>query len=488
MTNHYYRILLLILLIPLQALANDTQLCHDETPRDQVYYVSVDGHDYKGRGTYDNPWRNIAFAVYKAKDNSLIIAKSGVYDGPVKISKTFTKGLTIKAETPYLSKLQANSRVLALVKSAANITIEGFEISHIDKDSKPVVVHIDAWGEDKVRDIKILNNIIHDSYNNDLLKVNYGAENITIGCNIFYNQGDSDEHIDINSTNNVVVRDNVFFNDFPKSNREITKKSSSYVVIKDSNDNSDRFKGSTNITVKRNVFLNWQGTHGHGFILIGEDGKPYYEASNVNIYNNLMLGNSAISMRSPLGVKGSHNIKFYNNTVSGNLPSNAYAIRANKERGNLIPDNIILKNNIWSDDTGTMGMGEYESSTDFSDTLFYDLETYTMNNNLIYNGGEDLPSSLLDKITPSSDDNLTTSNPGLAKNESVITPVWSLQQQKFSDGSTSIREVFKRLVLDYGVPTNNKVVTSDLNQGFPKTDILNTERKGKYVLGAYQVE
>ena len=37
--------------------------------------------------------------------------------------------------------------------------------------------------------------------------------------NIFYNQTGSDEHIDINSVEDVVVRDNVFFNDFEGSGR-----------------------------------------------------------------------------------------------------------------------------------------------------------------------------------------------------------------------------------------------------------------------------
>ena len=40
--------------------------------------------------------------------------------------------------------------------------------------------------------------------------------------NVFYNQSGSDEHIDINSVTDVLVQDNVFFNDFAGSGRGYT--------------------------------------------------------------------------------------------------------------------------------------------------------------------------------------------------------------------------------------------------------------------------
>lgn len=61
------------------------------------------------------------------------------------------------------------------------------------------------------RQITIRNNVIHDSRDNDLLKINYGASEVTVEGNLFYNQSGSDEHIDINSARGVVVQDNVFF-------------------------------------------------------------------------------------------------------------------------------------------------------------------------------------------------------------------------------------------------------------------------------------
>jgi len=480
--------LVLICLLPFIANAN---LCAPSPILGKAYYVSTEGTNYKGDGSRINPWKTVGYGVVTIPDGNTLIVGEGVYTSKIKISKTFNKGLLLKSEIPYQAKLTSNQQVISMVKEAANITIEGFEITHISALAKPLVVHIDGWGRQSVKNITLRNNIIHDSYNNDLLKINNSAENIIVECNIFYNQGDSDEHIDINSVANVIVRDNVFFNDFPKSNREITHKSSSFIVIKDSNDDDDRFHGAENITITRNVFLNWQGSHGQSFILVGEDGKDYYEAHNINIYNNLMLGNSPLEIRAPFMVKGSKDINFFNNTISGDLPSNAFAVRITREQKNKKPTNINLYNNIWSDPTGTMGQGAHEDDLDFSDTLPYQLNKFTLSNNLYWNNGEPLPYSLLDKINPSVDNEQVISNPHLGDNTELISPVWNKITQSFDDGSFEIRDVFLRLVNFYGMPKchNNRCKINSIQQSpFPKRDILGKDRTMPHSIGAYHLD
>lgn len=481
--------LLLAILYPCNLYASE-KLCTPSPILGQTYFVTPNSIDYKGDGSRQNPWKSVNYALSVVPDGNTLVVKAGVYTENIKISKTFNKGLLFKSEIPYLAKLTSNQRVLALVKSAANITIEGFEITHNTPSAQPLVVHIDGWGGSSVKNITLRNNIIHDSYNNDLLKINYGAEHITVECNMFYNQGDSDEHIDINSVANIIIRDNVFFNDFEKSQRTITKKSSSFIVIKDSNNNEDRFKGAENITIERNVFFNWQGSHGQGFVLVGEDGKPYYEAHNVNIYNNLMLGNSSISMRAPFMVKGAKDINFFNNTISGDLPSNAYAVRITQEQQNKKPTNINLYNNIWSDPTGSMGKGAYENELDFSDTLLHQLNNYTLINNLYWNNDQPLPYSLFDKINPADDSTKIVSNPHLGDNSQLITPHWNNKTNQFDDGSFDIRSVFLRLVNFYGVPqfsySKRDVRPKDIPY-FPKVDILGIKRFSPKTVGAYQL-
>lgn len=468
----------------LNALASLYESCTSNTMRQNTYYVSSDINTKKADGSLSYPFKSINSAVSRVKDNSLIIVKPGTYKEKVKIKRQFSEGITLRSQIPYKAKITENQRVIAILQAAENIEIEGFEITHIDKSSRPLLIHMDAGGKNRVRNITLRNNIIHDSYNNDLLKINFGVEDVKIICNIFYNQGDSDEHIDVNSAKNIIIKNNIFFNDFKKSARKYTKKSSSYITVKDSDGNLDRFLGSEKIFINGNIFLNWQGSHGFGFVLIGEDGKPFYEAHDIYVFNNLFLGNSDYTMRSPLGIKGAKDVYFYNNTISGDLPSNAYAIRVNIEGDNLIPKNIVLHNNIWADNTGTMGQGKFERSNDFSDTLYTHIDTFILDGNLYWNGGKDIPTSIFDKLNYEDDANSLIMNPQLTTPSNITTPTWDSQSATFSDGSLDIEQVFNNFISKYGIPQHPVKSITRLKPA--DDDIYNNKRPLEANIGAFQ--
>lgn len=461
----------------------------------QTFYVATNGNDTSGDGSMGNPWGTIRGALASLHDGNIddatVLVRPGDYFGRQSLVGTFTNGVTVRSEIPYQARLRHSSQTVVAYENsrgASNIAFEGFDIAHTGAGASPLVFHIDgAGGNQGIGNITVRNNVIHDSYNNDLLKINNGVTDVIVEGNMFYNQTGSDEHIDINSVEDVVVRDNVFFNDFAGSGRTNTNSTSSFIVIKDSNDDDDQFVGNDRVTVQRNVFLNWEGSTGGNFVLIGEDAKPFIEARNVMVENNLMLGNSAEVMRAAFGVKSGENITFRNNTVVGDLPALAYAMRVNVENPSVTNDEINFYNNIWSDPTGTMGAG-LGAPNDFSDSPAGQVDQWELENNLYFNGGADIPANTNETINYTDDTRRIIDDPQLPTQGNLVVPRWDANSAAFADGSSSIREAFVNLVTNYGTPA---VTGAGVDQAWaaqsPIDDILGNLRGSSPDVGALEL-
>lgn len=446
-----------------------------------TYWVATNGVDSPTNGSEGSPWRTITYALDHVPDGSLILVKPGTYNGRIRIRGNFPNGVSVRSEVRYQARLRANETVLTAYESSEirGIAIEGFDIAHSGAGAGALVIQIQDGSGAETHHITLEDNILHDSYNNDILKINNGASNITVRGNLFYNQNGSDEHIDINSVDGVIVEDNVFFNDFAASGRPVGNDTSSYIVVKDSNGNSDEYLGSRNVVIRRNVFLNWQGSSGSNFVLFGEDGTANHEAFDGLVENNLMLGNSANTMRAAFGVKGSRDIVFRANTVVGNLPSLAFAMRLNREGSNPVVSAISFHNNLWSDPTGTM--------EDFSDTPPADSQSITLRHNGYWNGGNALPTDAGEAVTISDDTEPFIGDPALPAQTSVNTPVWNPTLAQFDGGFSTIRETFIALVEAYGQPATNGIGIDQADPAnMPADDILGRARDATPDLGAFE--
>ncbi len=456
-----------------------------------IYYVATDGSDDSGDGSDSSPWETITHAIDSVPDGSVIRVRAGLYSGRVRLRGSFEDGVAICSDPPYQARLRHDETVVTVYTSSSRgchgITLDGFDIAHSGSGAGALVVHVDGDGTGAVYDITVRNNVLHDSYNNDILKVNHGIHDVLVLGNLFYNQTGADEHIDINSAQSITVRGNLFMNDFSGSGRTNGNDTSSYIVIKDSNQDGDIYTGSQYIDVQQNIFLNWEGSESNGFLLLGEDGHPIYEARDIVVENNLMIGNSSNAMRSPFGVKGGRDIVFRNNTVVGDMPSRAFAMRLNTEGSNPENDNIQFYNNIWSDPAGTMGALDATDQNDFSDTHDDQTLSFTIDHNLYWNNGAAIPSDSSELINHTDDSNAVPGDPALGSQAGLQLPRWNESSQEFGDGSATIEEAFVNLVELYGaIGISSAAIDQALPAQSPAVDIMGRARGDAPDMGAYE--
>ena len=453
-----------------------------------TWYVAPDGSDTTGDGSLANPWATITHAVDNAVGGDSVIVRPGSYNGRQRLRREFDAPVTVRSEVPYAAKLRHDAGAALIAFTARNVVIEGFDIAHAPGNTGALVIQVQdllgavngsADGTDPVvSGIVFRNNIIHSSTNNDLLKVNNGAEDILIEGNLFFNQAGSDEHIDINSVVGVTVQDNIFMNTAERPD------TSSFLVIKDSNGDSDTVLGARQVVVRRNVFLSWYGSSGQSFVRLGEDGTANFEAIDVLVENNLMLGNSGDLMRTPFTVQGSRDVVFRNNTLSGDMPSRSFAGRLIAGPANPRNQDLEFANNVYSDPTGTMG-AEALTGVDLFDAPPDQTESALLDNNLYFNGGNQIPIDAGQFLSFADDANALIGDPLLPDPAGLIAPEWD--SSNFADGSTTIREAFLRLVADRAVPAAGSLV---IDAGDPLAsaidDILGQLRGDRPDLGAFE--
>ena len=464
----------LVLVTAVQLVAGG-QVADDGDDECRYWVAPSPSGDDEASGTCERPWATLEHAAAAVPDDHCTVYFApGTYPGHNNPERRFRTETTFRSATPYQAVLEHAGTVLD-IDGGRNITIEGFELRHAGPAAPRAsyVAIVDRRAETWSEDIVFQNNIFHDSYGDDLLKIHNGVRSTTVEGNLFYNQGGNEQSIDANSVTDIDIRDNIFFADYAATGRSPDEPAKHFIIVKDSGVGDDGLEGTRNVVIRRNIFLNWDGGT-EQFVKIGNDGKPYYEARDVLVENNLLIGNSATVADAAFGVRGARDVTFNNNTVVGDLPSRAFAYRIHLKDENPRNENIRFTNNIWADPTGTMGSDGEGSENEFSNGDPDDVVDLVNDTNLYWNGGEPIPDGLASPLTD--DPHLIVADPRLPTDQSdIVLPLW--HGDRFTSGTTAVRDEFIRLVETYGaLPTTSPAVDAADPETAASEDILGRRR------------
>jgi hypothetical protein len=459
-----------------------------------TYYIAPDGNDSAGDGSRDKPWLTLAKAVQTVPDDgSTIIVKDGLYAGFFMPVRAFTTPCTIKAEHPYKARFtgrDGSNRAMYIEKLSMAV-FDGLQIVGNGAEQGDYLVQI---ASEDAHHLVFQNCIFHDSYKNDLLKVNHFCNCIRFSNCLFFNPNNhgGDELFDINTVKNIIVEDSILFNDYTGSGREEKNRSHSFVVIKNSEDKPDV---TQYVTFRRNIFLNWSGLPDQAYLLLGEDDKNFFQASDILIENNLFLHNQTVRTVGTFLFKGGlRNVTVRANTVTGEpfrVGEGAFATFAVAFWKQGPPqENILFINNVFCNNAGSTlrfsaGKKEYFAEDGFRAV-----------NNVYWNGKRKFTAKPEDVFKPEADSQAIETSPKLPdvpQKWTADTAPWAAflfdrQSNEFSQ--STIREVFEAIVRQYAVPAGgSSAIGAAAANDMPEDDILGHQRsKTKPDIGCYETK
>ena len=301
---------------------------------------------------------------------------------------------------------------------------------------------------------------------------------------MFYNQTDheGDQHLDINTVTDIAIEDSILFNNYAGSGRRSGNRSQGFVVVKNSGSTPNVTR---RIAFRRNIFLGWDGKPDQAFLLLGEDGKPFFEAQELVIENNLFVHNSPVRSWGTLLLKGGlRDVTFRANTVVGHPVakwSGAFAAVCLRIEHNPPMGDLTFANNIWCDAMG--GMPRFTMS---DAQVFAPGSKQAMLNNIYWNGGKRIPTEAKDTLVPDRDPSKHVLDPRLGNPGEGLTPHWDGKGQ-FRSGQKTIRGEFERLVRLCAVPGEGSPATGAADSSsMPADDILGNPRGNRPDIGCFQ--
>ena len=426
------------------------------------FFVATSGSDGND-GSASRPWASIGYALEQvpAGGDATIWVGAGSYVGAVETTTDFADPVRVVAVDPYRTRLTYSQNPVLIIKSE-NVSFEGFEIvgQSTASNSSGLVYMYKAHGS------SLRNNVIHDSYDNDGIRV-LQSDDVVIAGNVLYNS--ADHMIDVNvGSQRTIIEDNVFFADYAGSGRVLPGGLSAFIVVK----NSGGEQVTGNMVIRRNVFAHYEGDK--SFLKIGADGEPVPEAVNITIENNLFhLAGSPVD--GAFEVVDARGILFRANTFVGADAADPFAGWVGTRDGSPPSEDINFVGNIFSNPGGGME-GLIESPADL-------VVSGGLSHNLYWNGGNPLPTRAGDRFNFTSDPSRIEANPLIAQ-QSITLPRWTGTQ--FAGGYATIRQAFVAYITRHGTPESGSPAANVGYGGAPAEDILGNPRSATADLGAVE--
>lgn len=415
------------------------------------FYVETSGSDGND-GSAGSPWASVGHALEQVPEAgaAVVWVGPGTYSGGVETTTDFASPVRVVAVDPYRTRLTGPTNPVLNIKSD-NVSFEGFEIyGQPTSDSTGLVYMYEAHGS------SLRNNVIRDSYDNDLIRL-LESHDVTIAGNMIYNS--ADHAIDVNiGSQRTVIQDNFFFADYAGSGRAQPGGLSAFIVVK--NSGGDQVTG--NMTIRRNVFAHYEGDK--SFLKIGADGEPVPEAINITIENNLFHLEGSQTDRA-FDVVDARGIMFRANTFVGGDATDPFAGWVGTADGSPPSEDVNFVGNIFSNPLGGME-GLIESPNDL-------VTSGGMSDNLFWNGGDPVPTRSGDRFNYTADASRIEADP-LITLRSITLPRWTGSQ--FAGGHATIRDAFVAYVLRHATPAAGSAAGDVGYSGAPSHDILGRSR------------
>ncbi len=450
------------------------------TPVPSEYYVSPDGSDSRGDGSLENPWRTAAYALDNVPLDGgfTVFLLDGEYPDQITTGRSFASPVLVRALNDYRAVLvntgQAPISLYGFEDEhrSFNLTFSGLEIKGLGAGPQGYAL-VYLW---KADDVAFRNCIIHDSYNDDLMRVLHSAR-ISVKNSVFYNPEAKEEAIDINGgSKDVVVEGSIFFNEYAASGRQETSPRP-FVLIKTSWPDEDGI--TRRVTIERNLFLHkntdapWQS-----MVHVGGDDKDYYTAQNVTVQNNLFAAADGPVMGKAVRVLGSRDVFIFANTMRSAAGSFLAMGEVARESQSPICVNVQFANNLFLDEAGE---GERLIQGDGTQ-----IESGLLRNNLYWWGAGPPPVTAGDYFNYTDDARAIVKNPRLPAVARLTMPVWGGEQ--FAGGYRTIGQIHADLVQALAAPgRGSPVVDAASVEDMPRDDITGQPRDGAPDVGAYEV-